>query len=50
MNKLLNITELFRSVISHRKKYDNEVVVIKFGGELANNDDVIRSIGGQPPY
>ena len=49
-DKTPDITAIFNDIVKFREKYRVEVIVIKFGGALAEEDDTIRNIGKQAAF
>jgi len=45
-----DITAIFNDILKFKDKYRHELIVIKFGGALAEDDDVIRNIARQAAF
>lgn len=50
MSSDFDISAIFNDILKYRDKYQKELIVIKFGGSLAENDEIIRSIGRQAAF
>ncbi|MFA5593356.1 MAG: hypothetical protein WC989_08605 [Micavibrio sp.] len=50
MSSNFDISTIFNDILKYRDKYQKELIVIKFGGALAEDDEVIRSIGRQAAF
>lgn len=50
MNNTLDLGHIFNNLIKYKDKYEDKLIVIKFGGALAEDDEVIRSIGRQVSF
>lgn len=50
MSQPFDISTVFNDILKFKNKYRGEVIVIKFGGALAEDDNVIRSISRQAAF